>query len=225
MIIVSVTRYVSVFHQNPPRVILASPRSSPCPSKGLASTSRGRCRACGRATSTWWCWWRGFSKTVALVPTRDKEPSTVVGTVDVLVLTQEAFTQEVLTRFGAPTEVVTDRGGEFAAEFQACLDAALHTDVAGGILAVPAHVRAGTTVPGAIKVEVAKSLDMDNEEQTLDLDNEERLVALVAQRAKLFERWVPMAMGNLEIAHHWHRDTLRYAQTRNGAWKPEAAGG
>ncbi|GAQ92009.1 hypothetical protein KFL_009030040, partial [Klebsormidium nitens] len=196
-----------------------------------------------------------FSKTVSLVPTQDKEPSTVA----------EAFTREVLTRFGAPAEVVTDRGGEFAAEFQACLDAALvdhratsaHHPQANGLservvqvvkralrkwclghaaedwdLYLPwvamgynfstqaslasfssyqlVHGRS-PVVPGAIKVEIA---------EPLDLDNEERLVALVAERAKLFERWMPMAMGNLEIAQH--RDTLRYAKTRSGAWKPQA---
>jgi transposase-like protein len=56
-----------------------------------------------------------LSKTIILVPTTDKEPSTVAA----------AFTREVLTRFGACAEVVTDRGGEFGAEFQKCLDAAL----------------------------------------------------------------------------------------------------
>jgi hypothetical protein len=48
-----------------------------------------------------------FSKTVVLVPTRDKEPSTVAA----------AFTREVLTRYGACAEVVTDREGEFGGEF------------------------------------------------------------------------------------------------------------
>jgi hypothetical protein len=64
-------------------------------------------------------------------------------------------------------------------------------------------------VPGAIRVALDKPLD---------LDQPERLTALVAQRAELFCRWMPMAMGNLEIAQH--RDTLRYAKTRSGAWKP-----
>jgi hypothetical protein len=56
-----------------------------------------------------------FSKTVVLVPTRDKEPSTVAA----------AFTREVLMRYGACAEVVTYRGGGFGGAFQACLDAAL----------------------------------------------------------------------------------------------------
>jgi hypothetical protein len=64
-------------------------------------------------------------------------------------------------------------------------------------------------VPGAIKVAL---------EEALNLDRPERLEALVVQRGVLFQRWMPMAMGNLEIAQH--RDTLRYAKTRSGAWKP-----
>jgi hypothetical protein len=64
-------------------------------------------------------------------------------------------------------------------------------------------------VPGAIKV----ALD-----EALDLARPERLVALVGQRGELLKRWMPMAMGNLEIAQH--KDTLRYARTRSGAWKP-----
>ncbi|GAQ83945.1 hypothetical protein KFL_001690230, partial [Klebsormidium nitens] len=56
-------------------------------------------------------------------------------------------------------------------------------------------------------------------EEPLDLDRPDRLRALVAERAALFRKWVPMAMGNLQIAQH--RDTLRYAKTRSGAWKPQ----
>jgi hypothetical protein len=41
-----------------------------------------------------------FSKQIVLVPTADKEPSTVAA----------AFTREVLTRFGACAEVIIDRG-------------------------------------------------------------------------------------------------------------------
>jgi transposase-like protein len=49
-----------------------------------------------------------FSKTVVLVLTQDKDPATVA----------EAFIRKVLTRYGAPAEVVTDRGGEFEGAFQ-----------------------------------------------------------------------------------------------------------
>jgi hypothetical protein len=48
-----------------------------------------------------------FSKWVEVVPLRSKKPSEV----------RDAFVQAVLTRFGAPAEVLTYRGGEFEAEF------------------------------------------------------------------------------------------------------------
>lgn len=65
-------------------------------------------------------------------------------------------------------------------------------------------------MPGALKVLVT---------EPQDLDLPDRLEALVAQRAALFQKWAPMALGNLQIAQH--RDTLRYAKTRSGAWKPK----
>jgi hypothetical protein len=64
-------------------------------------------------------------------------------------------------------------------------------------------------VPAAIKMALV---------EPLDLDQPARLEALVEQQAALFHRWMPMAMGNLQIAQH--RNTLRYAKTRSGAWKP-----
>ena len=48
-----------------------------------------------------------FSKWVEVIPLKSKKPSEV----------RDAFSQAVLTRFGAPAEVLTDRGGEFEAEF------------------------------------------------------------------------------------------------------------
>jgi transposase InsO family protein len=42
-----------------------------------------------------------------VVPLKSKKPSEA----------RDAFIQAVLTRFGAPAEVLTDRGGEFEAEF------------------------------------------------------------------------------------------------------------
>jgi hypothetical protein len=39
------------------------------------------------------------------------------------------------------------------------------------------------------------------------------------ERAKLFEREMPIAFQNLAIAQH--RDTLRYAHTRTGDYKPK----
>ena len=48
-----------------------------------------------------------FSKWCEIIPIKDKNPTT----------TRDAFISAVLTRFGSPAEVLTDRGGEFEAEF------------------------------------------------------------------------------------------------------------
>ena len=48
-----------------------------------------------------------FSKWCEIIPIKDKNPSTC----------RDAFVSAVLTRFGSPAEVLTDRGGEFEAEF------------------------------------------------------------------------------------------------------------
>jgi hypothetical protein len=48
-----------------------------------------------------------FFKWVEVIPLKSKKPSE----------TRDAFIQAMLTRFGAPAEVPTDRGGEFEAEF------------------------------------------------------------------------------------------------------------
>jgi transposase InsO family protein len=48
-----------------------------------------------------------FSKWVEVIPLKSKNPSE----------TRDAFIHAVFTRFGAPAEVLTDRGGEFEAKF------------------------------------------------------------------------------------------------------------
>jgi hypothetical protein len=48
-----------------------------------------------------------YSKWVEIIPIKPKKPSK----------TRDAFTQAVLTRFGAPPEVLPHRGGKFEAEF------------------------------------------------------------------------------------------------------------
>jgi hypothetical protein len=48
-----------------------------------------------------------FSKWFEIMPIKDKAPTT----------TRDAFVAAVLTRFGSPAEIVTDRGGEFESEF------------------------------------------------------------------------------------------------------------
>ena len=49
-----------------------------------------------------------YSKHLEMIPIRNKEPAT----------TAAAFTAAVLGRYGSPAEVVTDRGGEWAKEFE-----------------------------------------------------------------------------------------------------------
>jgi len=54
-------------------------------------------------------------------------------------------------------------------------------------------------------------------DQVVDLDSPTIWVKVIAERAALFKRVMPMAMENLSIAQH--RDTLRYAHTRGGSYK------
>ncbi len=56
-------------------------------------------------------------------------------------------------------------------------------------------------------------------EQVVDLDSLATWVKVITERAALFRRVMPMAMENLSITQH--RDTLRYAHTRGGNYKPK----
>jgi hypothetical protein len=56
-------------------------------------------------------------------------------------------------------------------------------------------------------------------DQVVDLDFPTTWAKVIAERAALFRRVMPMAMENLSIAQH--RDTLRYAHTRGGNYKPK----
>ncbi|CAM6074806.1 unnamed protein product [Sphagnum tenellum] len=56
-------------------------------------------------------------------------------------------------------------------------------------------------------------------DQVMDLDSPTTWARVNAERATLFRRVMPMAMENLSIAQH--RDTLRYAHTRGGNYKPK----
>jgi len=56
-------------------------------------------------------------------------------------------------------------------------------------------------------------------DQVMDLDSPSTWVKVITERDVLFNRVMPMAMENLSIAQH--RDTLRYAHTRNGSYKPK----
>ncbi len=54
-------------------------------------------------------------------------------------------------------------------------------------------------------------------DQIMDLDSPTTWARVIAKRAALFKRVMPMAMENLSIAQHW--DTLRYAHTQGGSYK------
>jgi len=56
-------------------------------------------------------------------------------------------------------------------------------------------------------------------DQVVDLDSPTTWAKVIAERAALFRRFMPMAMENLSIAQH--QDTLRYAHTRGGSYKPK----
>jgi hypothetical protein len=55
--------------------------------------------------------------------------------------------------------------------------------------------------------------------KVVDLDDPKTWVRIIEERAKMFEREMPIAFNNLAIAQH--RDTLRYAHTRSGDYKPK----
>ncbi len=56
-------------------------------------------------------------------------------------------------------------------------------------------------------------------DQVVDLDSPTTWARVIAKKVSLFRRVMPMAMENLSIAEH--RDTLRYAHTRGGSYKPK----
>ena len=56
-------------------------------------------------------------------------------------------------------------------------------------------------------------------ELAVDLDSPSTWARVISERAALFQRVMPMAMENLAIAQH--RDTLRYAYTHVGSYKPK----
>jgi hypothetical protein len=53
----------------------------------------------------------------------------------------------------------------------------------------------------------------------VDLDSPPTWAKVIAEKATLFKRVIPMAMENLSIAHH--RNTLWYAHTQGGNYKPK----
>ncbi len=55
-------------------------------------------------------------------------------------------------------------------------------------------------------------------DQVVDLNSLATWVRVITERAALFRRVMPMAMENLSITQH--RNTLQYAHTRGGSYKP-----
>jgi hypothetical protein len=54
-------------------------------------------------------------------------------------------------------------------------------------------------------------------DQVVDLDSLVTWARVIAEKAALFRKVMPMAMENLSIAQH--RNTLKYAHTRGGSNK------
>jgi hypothetical protein len=56
-------------------------------------------------------------------------------------------------------------------------------------------------------------------DQVVDLDSPATWAKVIAERAVLFKRVMPMAMENLSIVQH--QNPLQYAHTRGGSYKPK----
>jgi hypothetical protein len=56
-------------------------------------------------------------------------------------------------------------------------------------------------------------------QKVVDLDSPEEWAQLVNERAKVFERHMPIAFNSLAVAKH--RDMLRYTKTRSGTFEPK----
>ncbi len=53
----------------------------------------------------------------------------------------------------------------------------------------------------------------------MDLDSPSSSARVIVEKVIIFKKVMPMAMENLSIAQHWN--TLRYAHTRVGNYKPK----
>ncbi|XRB24862.1 integrase catalytic domain-containing protein [Pseudoscourfieldia marina] len=171
-----------------------------------------------------------FSKALIVVPLPNKEAST----------TSQVFLLHVLSQYGACAEVVTDNGSEFKGEFDELLERALidHRWTSRG------HPQADGLAERAVQtMKSALRRCMEKEQRRsgtswcrglpwvippavvgrmseLDLEREaEGLADAMLQRALLMREHCAVAGGNLRIAQH--RDSLRYAAARYGAYRPK----
>jgi len=187
-----------------------------------------------------------FSKWVELVALLDKSSHS----------TSHAFLQQVLSRFRACAECLTNQGLEFKGEFQDLLDHVLidhrrtsrdHPQANGLAermvqmykkrlrkicltknkedwdLALP-YIAMGYRMSKHASLfhfflyfllfgrhPIPPFSIVAQMDQVVDLDSPATWARVIAERAVLFRRVMPMAMENLSIAQH--RDTLHYAHT------------
>ncbi|PNH03441.1 Retrovirus-related Pol polyprotein from transposon [Tetrabaena socialis] len=169
-----------------------------------------------------------FSKHVELIPLKDKAPATVA----------RAWA-DVLARFGAPAEVVTDNGAEFAAEFAELLERCYidhRTTSAGHPQADGAAERIVKVLKEALRKACYEAADPAAWEKGLpelllgyrcspqastryspyQLLYGGIVPVVPPARAKWVRQAYPVAAGNLLIAQH--RDTLRYSAVRTGRY-------
>jgi len=193
-----------------------------------------------------------FSKWVELVALLDKSSHN----------TSQVFLQQVLSRFGACAECLTDQGSEFRGEFQDLLDHALidhfwtskdHPQADGFIKRMVQTCKKGLwkiyftgskedwdlALPYiAMGYRMSKHASLSHfsiyfllfgrhpippfsivaqMDQVMDLDSLTTWARVIAKRAVLFRRVMPLAMENLSIAQH--RNTSQYAHTQSGSYK------
>ncbi|KAJ9519907.1 hypothetical protein QJQ45_014633, partial [Haematococcus lacustris] len=189
-----------------------------------------------------------LTKHVELVPIPDRLAST----------TAYHFNHQVLGRFGASAEVVTDGGREFKGEFA---DLLLRNPIDHRVTS-PHHPqadglaeRAVQTFKEALRKHIAVAGDPAAWDEALPaialgyrvspqqatrcspysllygrapvlsrpvvrFDDPALTAASLLQRSAVLSRETAVAMGNIRIAQH--RDTLRYALTHSGSYKPAA---
>ncbi len=178
--------------------------------------------------------------------------------------TSRSFIQQVLSRFGACVECLTNRGSKFRGKFEDLLDHALidhhqtsrdYPQVDGLVermvqtckkglrkiclirnkedwdLALPyiamgyrmsKHASLSHFAPYLLlfgRHPIPPSFTIAQMDQVVDLDSPATWAKVIVERVVLFKKIMPMAMENLSIAQH--RNTLRYAHTQGGSYKPK----
>ncbi len=190
-----------------------------------------------------------FSKWVELVVLSDKSSHS----------TNQAFLQQVLSRFGACAECLINQRSEFIGKFQNLLDHVLidHLQTSRdhpqadslqtckkGLrnicfiknkkdwnLALP-YIAMGYIMSKHASLShfspyfllfgrhpIPPSSIVVQMDQVVDLDSLATWARVITERDVLFRRVMHMAMENLSIAQH--RNTLQYAHTRGGNYKPK----